>query len=131
MSPSAVPIEAADTNKEALRHPWLTGTTASDKDLVADLRSRQVRARLRAGIQRVQLAKRIEQLKAQSADDEEDIPQSPSEAATDVYLRGGGSPLSRKLKGDIFRAVVVAKAREMRQQKENEEALKAAHAASH
>lgn len=98
---------------------------------MADLRSRQVRARLRAGIQRVQLAKRIEHLKAQAADDEEDIPQSPTEAATDVYIKGGGLPISRKMKGDIFRAVVVAKAKEMRQQKETDDAVKAAQASAH
>jgi len=117
-------------SQEALKHIWLTGSTATNKDLVQELRSRQVRTRLRLGISRVQLAKRIEQLQNQ-ADQEDDIPTSPTDAATEAYASKGASALSRKLKGDIFRAVVLAKAKEMRAQKDAEAALIAANAHKH
>jgi len=92
-----------------------------------------VRTRLRLGISRVQLAKRIEQLQKQ-AEQEDDIPSSPTDAATEAYSgRGskGASALARKLKGDIFRAVVLAKAKEMKAHRDAEEALIAANAAKH
>jgi calcium/calmodulin-dependent protein kinase I len=112
-------------SQQALKHRWLTGANATDKDLVKDLRSRQVRARFRVGIQRVQLAKRIEALKNQEpdADHDEDMPRNASQAATEAYASKGMGPLTKKLKGDIFRAVVLAKAREM---KANEDAEAAA-----
>jgi len=116
-----------DILQEALKHRWLTGSTATDKDLVQELRSRQVRTRLRLGVSRVQLAKRIEQLQTQ-ADQNDDIPTSPAEAATEAYTSKGASALTRKLKGDIFRAVVLAKAKEMKAQRDAEEALIAANA---
>lgn len=116
-----------------MKHRWLTGSTATDKDLVAELRSRQVRSRLRLGISRVQLAKRIEQLQKQ-AEQNDDIPTSPTDAATEAYSGKEGkgqSALTKKLKGDIFRAVVLAKAKEMKAHREAEEALIAANAGRH
>jgi len=46
------------------------------------------------------------------------MPQSPVDAANEAFAGKGSSLLSRKLKGDIFRAVVLAKAREIKAQKE-------------
>ena len=106
--------------QEALKHHWLTGASATDKDLVKELRSRQVKARLKIAVQRIQLAKRIELLKQQesSSNGDLDMPQSPVDAANEAFAGKGSSLLSRKLKGDIFRAVVLAKAREIKAQKE-------------
>lgn len=118
-------ITSLTSSQEALKHRWLTGSTATNKDLVEKLRSRQVRNRLRLAIARVQLAKRIESLQRE-AEQADDIPASPNDAALEAFPGRGGSALSRKLKGDIFRAVVLAKAKEMRAQQESEEAEKAA-----
>ena len=109
-----------DLPQEALKHHWLTGVSATDKDLVKELRSRQVKARLKIAVQRIQLAKRIELLKQQESlsNSESDMPQSPVDAANEAFAGKGSSLLSRKLKGDIFRAVVLAKAKEIKAQKE-------------
>lgn len=99
------------------------------------------KARLRRGIEIVKLANRIESLKMQedSGDDisEIDIPTDGMQAAANAGLSPGGesqtgrarSPsvpgekksLSKIAKGAIFREVVLAKVREM---KEQEQALK-------
>jgi calcium/calmodulin-dependent protein kinase I len=86
-----------------------------------------VRHRFRVGIQRVQLAKRIEALKRQEADPDhdEDMPRNASQAATEAYANKGMGELTRKLKGDIFRAVVLAKAREIRAQEDADAAAAA------
>jgi len=75
----------------------------------------------------VQLAKRIESLKHQEGEDpDHDIPQD-AHAAADQALSDPNAPplkqgrLSRAIKADIFRAVVLAKTREMKQQQEAEE----------
>lgn len=86
----------------------------------------RAKTRLRLGVQRVQLAKRIESLRHQEGDDpDHDIPKDAHEAA-DQALSDPNAPklqkgrLSRAVKADIFRAVVLAKTREMRQQAETE-----------
>jgi calcium/calmodulin-dependent protein kinase I len=108
------------------------------------------KARLRRGIERVKLANRIEALKMQEDDPENsDMPADSQAAAeqshrsfygTTAKPRPGGSSssaaaapappppgekrtLSRAVKGAIFREVVLAKVREMKQQ---EQALKVA-----
>lgn len=132
-----------------MKHRWLTGTTATDHDLVSELRSHRVKARMRRGIERVQLAKRIESLMLQASQegDETDIPQDPTEAAQEAFTvegtekgtetppatidtrrefpLGGSSSttstanrLSRAAKSDIFRAVVIAKAKEEKAMKQ-------------
>lgn len=85
----------------------------------------RVKARLRLAIQRVQLAKRIEALKAQDDTDDHDIPSDANHAA-DEALSSRDAPsltqgrLSRAAKADIFRAVVLAKTKEMRLNEETE-----------
>jgi calcium/calmodulin-dependent protein kinase I len=106
------------------------------------------KARLRRGIEIVKLANRIEALKMQE-DDEEDTPgqtdvPADAKAAAGAALSGvdagaglststsaGSAPggkksLSKIAKGAIFREVVLAKVREM---KEQENALKVEHEA--
>lgn len=123
------------TSEEALKHVWLTGTTASDRDLLPEIRAYIAKARLRRGIEIVKLANRIEALKMHEEEvdeGEEDIP-SPmplgdgnDEAATPT--EGESSPdgtrkkrsLSKIARGAIFREVVLAKVREVKEKEERE-----------
>ncbi|EGS19152.1 calcium/calmodulin-dependent protein kinase-like protein [Thermochaetoides thermophila DSM 1495] len=120
------------TSEQALRHPWLTGKSASDHNLLPEIRAYLARARLRRGIEMVKLANRIEALKAQEADPENsDIPQDATLAADQSRLNPTGAvgadgqpegrrQLSRAIKSAIFREVVLAKVREMKQQEETQ-----------
>ena len=112
----------------------MTGKTASDKDLLPEIRAYAARARLRRGIELVKLANRIETLKMQEDMEEDapgmgDMPANAMEAAGNkignrVFTKGLYVPedqtdghrqkkhLSRIAKGAIFREVVLAKVRE-------------------
>lgn len=153
------------TSQEALRHPWLKGESASDHNLLPEIRAYMARARLRHGIEIVKLANRIEALKMQ--EDDEDIPSAADVAASSGNAAGqdGTTPfpaledsnggkqtaassadglpgstkkrsLSKAARGAIFREVVLAKVREMKEEEERERverearerAEKAAHA---
>lgn len=125
------------TSDDALKHEWLTGESASDRDLLPEIRAYIARARLRRGIEIVKLANRIESLKMHEEEDGEDIP-SPMDmgagASTETSEAGDATPsngepspapghskkksLGSAARGAIFREVVLAKVRE---QKENEE----------
>lgn len=125
------------TSEEALKHVWLTGTTASDRDLLPEIRAYTARARLRRGIEIVKLANRIEALKMHEEGDEgeDDIP-SPMNmgdshdagAAAPAEADGDSSPeattkkrsLSKIARGAIFREVVLAKVREVKENEERE-----------
>lgn len=97
---------------------------------------------MRLGIERVQLTKRIESLKKQEGHDEDaDIPndsvkaaeealQSKTHTAPKAPTEGKVSLRSRAARGDIFRAVVLAKVREIKQQREAEQAEKDAASSS-
>ena len=130
----------------------MTGKTASDKDLLPEIRAYAARARLRRGIELVKLANRIEALKMQEDMEEDapgmgDMPANAMEAAGNkienkVFSKGLYVPedqtdghrqkknLSRIAKGAIFREVVLAKVREEKekaaQKKFEEEALELA-----
>lgn len=112
----------------------MTGLTASDHDLVKELRSRRIKARLRLGVERVKLAKRIDDLKHEEEGGDGDFPDDASSAADEALgseesasaVTSGQSRLSKAVKGDIFRAVVMAKTREMKEQKETETVEKTA-----
>ncbi|KAF7508123.1 hypothetical protein GJ744_009564 [Endocarpon pusillum] len=134
------------TSKEALKHTWLKGETATNHDLLPEIRSYIAKARLKRGIELVRLANRIEALRMQE-DDEEDMPGSgdvPANAGRAAGLtvanqQRGVSPsrglatsenpekrsLSKLAKGAIFREIVLAKVREIKE-KENQEKLAAA-----
>ncbi|PYI21948.1 Ca2+/calmodulin-dependent protein kinase [Aspergillus japonicus CBS 114.51] len=136
------------TSEDALKHPWLTGETASDRDLLPEIRAYIARSRLRRGIEIIKLANRIESLKMQE-DDDEDIPSvvdvAGGEAAdaaaaaaaphsTDPASPNGKSApsspesdatrkkrsLSKVARGAIFREVVLAKVREAKETEERE-----------
>jgi len=133
------------TSDEALKHMWLTGESASDRDLLPEIRAYIARARLRRGIEIVKLANRIEALKMheEDAETEEDIP-SPvamAESAGGESANGdaAASPprkprsLSKIARGAIFREVVLAKVREVKDNEEREKVEREARekAASH
>ncbi|KAI9788962.1 MAG: hypothetical protein M1816_006420 [Peltula sp. TS41687] len=139
------------TSKEALRHVWLSGETATDHNLLPEIRQYMAKARLRRGIELVRLANRIEALKMQEDEEadvpgEADVPAYAKEAAaraisdpksmardekglsTSEEVRGDKKrSLSKLARGAIFREVVLAKVREM---KENEERARVERSAS-
>ncbi|KAJ5168440.1 uncharacterized protein N7482_004034 [Penicillium canariense] len=129
------------TSEEALEHMWLTGESASDRDLLPEIRTYIARARLRRGIEIVKLANRIEALKMHEEDEEDDIPSAvdmgaagaaasaaSASAASATSDENGDSPapttkkrsLSKIARGAIFREVVLAKVREVKENEERE-----------
>jgi len=132
------------TSNEALQHSWLEGETASDHDLIPEMKKYLAKARLKRGIEIIKLANRIEALKMQQAehgDDEylgEGVPANPTEDAGQALAEAHGTPpkvlvtsdgppkksLSKLAKGAIFREVVLAKVREMKEQQEREKVQK-------
>lgn len=143
------------TSEEALSHVWLKGETASDHNLLPEIKAYMAKARLKRGIEIIKLANRIEALKMQ--EDDEDIPSpvdmpkasddagkssrntqsasehlKPDEGKADGASAGASAPttkkrsLSKVARGAIFREVVLAKVREMKEQEEKEQVEKAA-----
>lgn len=88
------------------------------------------KARLRRGIELVKLSNRIAALKIQEDDPENpDFNDDPAVASKDANdpqpsnseaSTGGKGRLSRAVKGAIFREIVLAKVREMREQEQTE-----------
>ncbi len=91
------------------------------------------KARLRRGIELVKLANRIESLKMQEDPDNSDMqsdapPEAPARAEAQLDGSANGIPTSgpstsakqtvQKVRGAIFREIVLAKVREMKQQEE-------------
>ncbi|KAF9735711.1 Calcium/calmodulin-dependent protein kinase [Paraphaeosphaeria minitans] len=143
------------TSEEALEHIWLSGKTASDHNLLPEIRAYVAKARLRRGIELVKLANRIEALKIQEDDadgvpGQADVPANASEAAGEALATNkegkglttteapkpssstgkGPGRLSRLAKGAIFREVVLAKVREMKESEKQKEFEKQAQEAS-
>ena len=130
------------TSEEALNHIWLTGTTATDFNLLPEFRAYMAKARLKRGIEIIKLANRIESLKMQAPDDEDmstpDIPQDSKEMAGQALSNTNEAPgiptngpkksLSKLAKGAIFREVVLAKVREEKEKAERGKVQAAAEA---
>lgn len=114
--------------------------------MLPEIRAYVAKARLKRGIELVKLANRIEALKMQEDDEEgapgeADVPANAREAAGEAIAahsadkaltttEGAASPagtnkgagrLSRIAKGAIFREVVLAKVREMKEQEAQKE----------
>jgi calcium/calmodulin-dependent protein kinase I len=121
--------------QEALKHIWLSGKTATDHDLVPELRrAQEARAKLKHAILAVKLQKRIAKLKVEESDsDSSDM--GDAEAAIPGLARAGAtgsshgsgdsasadkkSTLKDKIKdGAVFREVVLAKLREEKARRE-------------
>lgn len=116
------------SSTQAMKHPWLSGENATDHNLLPEIRAFMAKARLRRGIEMVKLANRIEALKMQEDDSEDsdmptdsyvaaEAPAAPAASSSSTQSEGKQS-LSKKLKGAIFREVVLAKVREMKQQEQ-------------
>lgn len=135
------------SSESALKHVWLSGKTASDHNLLPEIRAYVAKARLRRGIELVKLANRIEALKIQEDEEEDvpgeaDMPANAREAAGEALVahsvdrtlatpKNTGAPpqkgrLSKLAKGAIFREVVLAKVREMKEQEAQKEFEKSA-----
>jgi len=144
------------TSEEAMKDVWLTGKTATDHNLLPELRAYLARARLKRGIEIIKLANRIESLKMQEDAEEDvpgeaDVPANAHEAAGQALVnnfgtsgvtpgerglrtseapppakKSGAGRLSRAARGAIFREVVLAKVREMKNDKEKAAVEKAA-----
>jgi len=121
------------TIQQALQHQWLSGQTATDHNLLPEIKAYLAKARLRRGIEIIKLANRIDALKMQEDDEGEapgdaDVPSNPRAAAKDAlsgenageHLEGSTEPkpekksLSKIAKGAIFREVVLAKVKELK-----------------
>ena len=81
--------------KQALQHSWLSGDSATDHNLLPEIRAYMAKARLRRGIEIVKLANRIEALKMQedendSAPGESDVPSDAKAAAGSALGSGAG-----------------------------------------
>lgn len=139
------------TSGDALKHRWLEGETASDHDLLPEIRSYMAKAKLKRGIELVKLANRIEQLKMQEEqeavdeNDASDIPANAANAASATLTNnqkgidtGKGlvtsrsnekRSLSKAAKSAIFKEVVLAKVREMKSKEESDKLVADATAA--
>ncbi|OTA69293.1 calcium/calmodulin-dependent protein kinase 1 [Hypoxylon sp. EC38] len=116
------------TSQQALKHPWLSGENATDHNLLPEIKAYMAKARLRRGIELVKLANRIEALKLQEDDPENPDFQDDSVAGQAQSSTGkpaspkeessGKNKLTRAMKGAIFREVVLAKVREMKEQEQ-------------
>ncbi|KAI1642419.1 calcium/calmodulin-dependent protein kinase 1 [Daldinia loculata] len=114
------------SSKQALKHPWLSGENASDHNLLPEIKAYMAKARLRRGIELVKLTNRIEALKIQEDDPEhpdfaEDSAAPASQGSdkpTSPKQETGKGKLTRAMKGAIFREVVLAKVREMKEQEQ-------------
>lgn len=123
---------------------WLSGKTASDHNLLPEIRAYVARARLRRGVDIVKLANRIEALKKldDSESGQQDVPGDAAEAASEALvnkrygqkglgaadspLPTGKKSLSKIARGAIFREVVLAKVREMKEQEAREKLIQSA-----
>jgi calcium/calmodulin-dependent protein kinase I len=122
------------TSSQALQHVWLKGETASDHDLLPEIKSYLAKAKLRRGIELVKLANRIEALKMQEDEgmDEPDAGEIPVNARNAAGLsvpnrqrgispgRGLATSPGSGAKGAIFREVVMAKVRDMKDKEQSD-----------
>ncbi|PHH50589.1 Calcium/calmodulin-dependent protein kinase [Ceratocystis fimbriata CBS 114723] len=111
------------TSERALNHPWLSGESATDHNLLPEIKAYMAKAKLRRGIELVKLTNRIEALKHLEEDPEDSDLPDQSTLTADQPTDKPASPegkrtLSKTIKGAIFREVVMAKVREMKQQQE-------------
>ena len=138
-------------SKQALAHIWLTGETATEHDLLPEIRSYVAKAKLKRGIELVKLANRIEQIRLQEDAEgaEADIPDHAPDAAnlavekqqtrgvspgrglnTDQTSESGsGGGMNNAAKSAIFREVVLANVRVMNQNQETDKLIADATAA--
>lgn len=118
--------------QDALKHSWLKGETATDYDVLPEIKAYIAKARLKRGIEMIKLKNRIESLKMQEDEDNQDMPQDSTQAAAQGVTAAGAAPatppaegtrrISRAARSAIFREVVFAKVRDMKEQEAREKA---------
>lgn len=116
--------EDRSTSKQALRHSWLSGESATEHNLLPEIRAYMAKARLRRGIEIVKLANCIEALKIQEDQTEDsDVPSNAKAAANDAIVGPEEDILNLTKttptidkKGAIFREIVLAKLRETKEE---------------
>ncbi|KAI0397857.1 putative MEK1 protein [Xylariaceae sp. FL0594] len=121
------------TSQQALKHPWLNGEAASDHNLVPEIKAYILKARLRRGVELVKLSNRIKALRMEEEDPEnadfsDDATVAAAEAESAHQNAGEASPkgkgrLGKAMKAAIFREVVLAKVREMKEQEQTSKYL--------
>lgn len=122
--------EQRPTSHEALNHRWLKGETATDHDILPEIKAYMAKARLRRGVEVVKLTNRIEALRMTEDDDTSDVPADAEKAAKEATSETAGAPatgtkrLSRAARSAIFREVVLAKVREMKEDEKKKEAAR-------
>ncbi|TQS39220.1 hypothetical protein Golomagni_00257 [Golovinomyces magnicellulatus] len=116
------------TSKEALAHSWIAGENATDHNLLPEIKAFKAKSRLRRGIEIVKLTNHIEALKLQIDEkDDQDVPCNAKSAAFEAIAGGDDVSLSKltpqtdrknltpAAKAAIFREIVLAKVREMKE----------------
>ncbi|KXJ91468.1 kinase-like domain-containing protein [Microdochium bolleyi] len=110
------------SSEQAMKHSWLRGESATDHNLLPEIKAYMAKARLRRGIELVKLSNRIEALKLAEDDPENpdfaDAQQTQSPEAKAMAAASGKAKLSKAMKSAIFREVVLAKVREMKEQEQ-------------
>lgn len=140
------------TSHEALKHRWLEGETASDHDLLPEIKSYMAKAKFKRGIELIKLANRIERLKVQEdkdvidEKDASDIPESPANAVPETIDKQNKGevpfnfgletseqtekkPAAKSFNSAIFKEIAMAKIQDMKNQKETEQLVANATAA--
>lgn len=116
------------TSKEALAHSWIAGENATDHNILPEIKAFTAKSRLRRGIEIVKLTNHIEALKLQIDEkDDQDVPHNAKSAAFEAITGGDDVSLSKltslterknhtpAAKAAIFREIVLAKVREMKE----------------
>lgn len=123
-----------------MKHTWLSGTTATEHNLIPEIRAYIAKARLRRGVEIVKLGNRVEWLKQQedpNHTDQDDLPTNARQVAGEAVAafrtdRGLDVPkdeesgqkekkkLSNLAKGAIFKEIVLAKVREVKEREKLE-----------
>lgn len=110
-----------------MKHTWLSGQTATEHDLLPELRrAKEARMKLKHAILAVSLQKRIAKLKTEESDPESEEMGDAAAAVPGAGIFGASgsgekkTTLADKLKGGaVFREVVLAKVREEKAKKES------------
>jgi calcium/calmodulin-dependent protein kinase I len=105
------------TSEQALRHTWLSGQTATDHDLLPELRrAREARAKLKHAILAVSLKKRIAALKTDESDESDEM--GDAEAAAPPAEKKSNLIRDRVKDGAVFREVVLGAVRDKKAKEE-------------
>lgn len=113
------------TSQQALSHTWLSGQTATDHDLLPELRrAREARAKLKHAILAISLKKRIAALKTDESDSESDEMGAAEEGIPSASGDKKPKNWDKVKEGAVFREVVLGAVRDKKAKEEAEAAEK-------